>query len=669
MINQEVNIDIDVNDNGTVQQASQDFDQLTQSIETTSEATNDFSKAQTKTADASKKAKLEVDGVFKGSKALVGGFKAAIGAMSLFGTQSEELNNTLLKVQGVMSLSKGLVGFKKFLPEVKNLAKGFKSTLTNAVQGFSKASKIALASTGVGALIVGIGLLIQYWDDLKAAVMGTNGAQKLLNESQEDYNKSIAETTKQVQDVGLSFKLAKDGVISKEEALYKYNETLGDVLGTAKSIEEAEQNYIDKTDAYIKATALRKQADVLLEKAAKAQADALTTTTETSLSSLDEFILGTNKAFAKIFDYSSAGLTNLSGSVDKFSNDLANAKANDIKTEKQAQADTLTTLAEGLMKQANEVEKANGIKSKSNKAFEDKQKADREKALQAEKQKNDALLKLAQDLARQRELIDKDEYEKRRILAERQFQDLVKGLDKETQAYKDALYLRNAEIDKINQEQHNKQVEEQVALQEYLAQVDAENLEAFNKQVEEEVKLQEYLAQVDEENKQAEIQREQAVQDVKDRLFNEAQGLANALIGLAGQQSKVGKALALAQIGADTAKALSSALANSQSPTPDNVLTGGLAGIAKYIALAGTILANSKRAYDIIKAPAPNVPMFKAFCGFPPSLVFTKNVPIIETTIPAPASTDDTSASRPDLFSRKIDICSTFIDSPFSCIY
>jgi hypothetical protein len=51
---------------------------------------------------------------------------------------------------------------------------------------------------------------------------------------------------------------------------------------------------------------------------------------------------------------------------------------------------------------------------------------------------------------------------------------------------------------------------------------------------------------------------------------------------------------------------LTGALANSQSLTPDNVATGGLAGIAKYIALATTILTNSKRAYDIIKAPAPS---------------------------------------------------------------
>lgn len=89
---------------------------------------------------------------------------------------------------------------------------------------------------------------------------------------------------------------------------------------------------------------------------------------------------------------------------------------------------------------------------------------------------------------------------------------------------------------------------------------------------------------------------------VKKELYNNSIQLANAVIALAGEQSKLGKGIALASIAADTGVALSSALRNSQSPTPDNVATGGLAGVAKYIALAATILTNVKRARDIVKS-------------------------------------------------------------------
>ena len=114
--------------------------------------------------------------------------------------------------------------------------------------------------------------------------------------------------------------------------------------------------------------------------------------------------------------------------------------------------------------------------------------------------------------------------------------------------------------------------------------------------------LQQELANYEYRKKlrEQEIADEKAVQEVKNQIYNESQNLANALTALMGEQTMAGKALALAQVAADTARALSGALANANSPTPDNVATGGLAGIAKYITLAATIATNAKRAMDII---------------------------------------------------------------------
>jgi chemotaxis protein histidine kinase CheA len=550
-----VKIDIEVTGDGTVKQAANLYEDLGDAVSKTQlraeELARQFGINDKRTQEAIKlagqyKGELEQldfaidaakggsDQLFRASQGLVGGFEAAAGTMALFGGESEELEAILLKVQGAMALSQGLKDLNEFLPAIKNISKAFTGVLTKAVQGFSKASKIALASTGIGALIVGVGLLIEYWDDLKGVLGDVDEEQKLLNESQEEYNKAIAETTKEVKDVGIAFDLAKQGVISKEEALYQYNETLGDVLGAANSIEEAEANYVAKTDAYIKATALRRQADVLLEKAAQAQADILA---EQATMQVD-----TNSKIGKSI----------------------NARIEQIKKERAEQATLFTEYAANLVKEATEIETTNGIKSKSNENFRKKQAEDRKKNQEAEKKAAD----------------DKEAREKKAAEAEQ------KRID-----------------------DFNNKVAEQVALQEYLAQIDEENrqnrIDALNKQVEEEVALQEYLAQIDEENKQKEIEREKAVQDVKNAIYDESVKLADAIIGLAGESSKVGKAIALAQIGADTARALSGALANANSPTPDNVATGGLAGIAKYIALATTILSNAKRAYNIIKAPAP----------------------------------------------------------------
>jgi hypothetical protein len=74
-----------------------------------------------------------------------------------------------------------------------------------------------------------------------------------------------------------------------------------------------------------------------------------------------------------------------------------------------------------------------------------------------------------------------------------------------------------------------------------------------------------------------------------------------AMSSLMKDGSDAQKAFALAQIAADTGIAISAALRNSQSLTGDNVATGGLAGIAKFAAIAAVILTNSARAVRIVK--------------------------------------------------------------------
>lgn len=164
-------------------------------------------------------------------------------------------------------------------------------------------------------------------------------------------------------------------------------------------------------------------------------------------------------------------------------------------------------------------------------------------------------------------------------------------------------YIRLQQLNK----QHN----------EVIAQLDIaqrEEQKQFENNEEQKLKIKQYYDQLrlnEENNYNTKLNEEQVRYGnqtlqfdkfVKQELYNNSIQLANAVIGLAGEQSKLGKGIALATIAADTGVALASALRNSQSPTPDNVATGGIAGIAKYIALAATILTNVKRARDIVKS-------------------------------------------------------------------
>jgi dihydroneopterin aldolase len=118
---------------------------------------------------------------------VAGGFAAVQGAMSLFGSESEDVQKTLLKVQSAMALSQGLQAVGESIDSFKQLGAVIKSTtvfqeLNNAAtatasvvqrafgvatvqtsNGF-KVLKGAIIATGFGALVVLLGSVIANFD-------------------------------------------------------------------------------------------------------------------------------------------------------------------------------------------------------------------------------------------------------------------------------------------------------------------------------------------------------------------------------------------------------------------------------------------------------------------------------------------------------------------------
>jgi hypothetical protein len=116
------------------------------------------------------------------------GVAAVQGAMALFGAESDNVQKALLKVQGAMALSQGLSQLKDIGKVGEQLKISF-SGLTTGVNGFKK----ALIATGIGALVVAVGMLVAYWDDIKGLVGGVGSQQKKLNESSKENLKTQEE--------------------------------------------------------------------------------------------------------------------------------------------------------------------------------------------------------------------------------------------------------------------------------------------------------------------------------------------------------------------------------------------------------------------------------------------------------------------------------------------
>lgn len=112
---------------------------------------------------------------------VAGGFSAVTGAMGLLGAESEDVQRLMLKVQSAMALSQGL----QALGESRDAFKQLGAVAKNALQGI----KSGIAATGIGLLVVALGTIVAYWDDIKAAVSG-------VSEDQKKYNAAVAEDVK-----------------------------------------------------------------------------------------------------------------------------------------------------------------------------------------------------------------------------------------------------------------------------------------------------------------------------------------------------------------------------------------------------------------------------------------------------------------------------------------
>jgi len=172
-----------------------------------------------------------VEGAVNG---VMNGFQAFTGGMALLGVESDKVEEALLKVQSVMALTQGINGVMQAGDAFKVLGASAKAALSGIRSG--------IAATGIGLLVVALGTVVAYWDDIKAAVSGVSDEQKKLN-------KESAKNAATAKETYESFEL-------QENSLRLQGKTEKQILKLK----------IDKLDASIKTT----EADIArLEKTSK----------------------------------------------------------------------------------------------------------------------------------------------------------------------------------------------------------------------------------------------------------------------------------------------------------------------------------------------------------------------------------------------------------------
>jgi len=316
---------------------------------------------------------------------IAAGFSAVQGAMALVGTESEDVQKALLKVQGAMAFAQGLGQLRQFGESWDRMI-GIVKKATAGVSAFGK----ALMATGIGLFIAAIGTLVAYWDDLKDAISGTSEMAKAYAEAQKEVTKAVTDARTKLTEVTTAFKLAKEGKISASEALEIYNENLGDTLGKTTDLSDAEATVANNTKAYLKAIELRTKAQVFYAKAAEAAVKAQSgEEVEASFTqSVENFFTTWGVLGAVTGDIFEAQEKSRQENINKF-----------LEMEGQ-----LTEEANKLVAQAIEAEsELNVVKEKNNKKYEQEEKRRSEE----EKRRSDLQKKLNDDQIKRTEELNK----------------------------------------------------------------------------------------------------------------------------------------------------------------------------------------------------------------------------------------------------------------------
>jgi hypothetical protein len=507
-----------------------------------------------------------LQGALQIGQSAVAGYQAMTSITALLGVENEELMKTMVKLQATMSLLQAIEQIRLATEKESQAMLFIKNAQTKigivlqkayalAVGTGTKAMKSfrgALIATGLGALVVLIGTIIAKWDDWKDSILKIIRVAfypfiKVLEslgviENDLDRARQL-NSEKQLKRIRQEQDLLKEIQGIQEDNL-RHEISVAQARG--ENTEELEKKLLQETanGALARIKLNQKEIDEIMQSQKEGN--------EERLSELYDFIEADNKA------------------IEKAKRDAE------------------------LFRAKKETEERNERQRNWEKRKQEKQK-EFEEELQMLRDKMQKELDMEEEM--QDLIIENMEDEDAKTLAKLQLQqerELAALRDKygiETELEIELLKKQARELNEVKKQIAQESKDEMDEMANFFEQEEdarrdnevAKNIQATKAQ----------LTNLEE--------TEKAKQQVRVDGLNATGDVLNALGSLFNKNEKVQKATALAQIGIDTAKAISSLVANSQA-NPANAVTGGVAGAIQFATGIAQILSNIAKAKQLLGA-------------------------------------------------------------------
>ena len=542
---------------------------------------------------------FKLDAFSQAAQGIAGGFAAAQGAMALFGSENKAVEEAIKKTQGAMALLQGVTAITNILQKESAFSAFFlgKAQQANAVatEGATVATKLfskALIATGIGAIVVLVGTLVAYWDDLKSAVSGVSQETEKYIETAKVDTESAEKKLQYTKDTENVLKL--QGKSQREILNIKIKETDAIINGIKNQIKGQELANKQAVDG-----AKRNQ------EIAKGILNVLLAPAKLIAVTIDGIVNG----LIKTANFFGAGIDfrlNLSGGLEDINQGIAEFifDPKDVEKEGQKSIDEMNKkLTQIVNEQAGFKLEVQKLDEEDKKKREEAEKKARE---QAEKNRQEQIKK-DEELKKQLSQNEKDfqertakEYEDAKKMSDSYFDHLINNakLNGEDTANLELQKLENLLQIQKDYAQNTVAIEDQIALKK--KEINQKSLEEQRKQLElSRVDYSQTYDQIntllkDAKTKGIITQKEynDAIKQLDDaqlqgkRAFTKAVGdLFGALSDTLGKETKAGKALATAQALINTYLGISEVL-RAKNPYPEPF------GTAVKVASAATIALN-----------------------------------------------------------------------------
>ena len=200
-----------------------------------------------------------IDAFVGAVQGIAAGFQIAQGAAALFGDENEDLQKAMLKVQGAIALANGVQQVANLLQKESAVMMGINTaatklyaTVVGTATGAMRAFRIALAATGIGAIVVLIGLAADAMGLFSSNTKEAANDQKNLKRSLEDTAGTLEYYER---------KLKANGATEADLAKIRRNALEAEKAELERKLQEDVARFGVKNDKY--QTALRQEIELL----------------------------------------------------------------------------------------------------------------------------------------------------------------------------------------------------------------------------------------------------------------------------------------------------------------------------------------------------------------------------------------------------------------------